>query len=101
MRKNTMRNVLGFGVLAGALIVLSGQPAGARFYDPSLAATPGQAQDVACRTVRSRITTSSGRVIYRTRRVCDRFGRGDCRTIRERTVRPNGSVVYRTVRRCR
>jgi hypothetical protein len=77
----------------------------ARFYDPAMQA-PSLVEDVACRTVRERVVRPNGRVIYRTKRTCDRDWRrpwasGKCRTVRERIVRPNGSVVYRTKRRCR
>lgn len=115
-----MLKFTGLAALAAVLMVAAGQPASARFFDPALQAAPSAAEAVACRTVRERIVRPDGRVIHRSKRICDRSDRRDrgarlgiggvevrigrdrdCRTIRERVVRPNGSVVYRSVRRCR
>jgi hypothetical protein len=87
---------------AAGLLVVAPEAAQARMMAPHLDA-PSLADTVACRTVRERVERPSGRVIYRTKRVCTpgfTTGGPDCRVRRERIVRPNGSVVFRSIRRC-
>ena len=102
-----MRLPIVAAVLAAALFAVAPNASAARFHDPALkASAPLLVEDVACRTVRSRILRPNGRVIYSTRRICTPGWRGGgfdrrCRVVRERIHRPNGSVVVRTVRRCR
>jgi len=95
---------LGAAIMTAVVFVgvSSGTSSAARFHDPSLQA-PSLVEDVACRTVRSRVVRPGGAVVYRTKRVCEpgwTSGSGrNCRTVRERVERPGGTV-FRTVRRC-
>ncbi len=100
--------------LAG-LTFLPSQNAQARFLDPALKALPSLTEDVACRTVRTKIVRPGGRVTYTTKRTCGApvvlrrapvtvqsavvVGTG-CRTVRERIVGPGGHVTYKTIKRC-
>lgn len=92
-------------LLAGA-IALPGA-ASALTANPAVQA-PSVAESVACRIVRERVVTPSGRIIYRSSRVCTPtvyvppvvVRRPACTTIKERTVTPSGRVIVRTVRRC-
>ena len=86
------------GATAIAAVALMTPPAHARF-DKTIA-VPNQVEAVACRVVRTRVVRPSGRVVFRTRRVCRPAMGPRCRVVKHRTVRPNGSVVVRTVRRC-
>lgn len=108
---NVTKTVLTAALLFGGAMVLP-QAASAMTVDPAVKA-PSTVETVACRTVRERVVTPSGRVIYRSSRVC-RPGvyvppvvrpivrpRPVCSTVRERTVTPGGRVIVRTVRRCR
>jgi hypothetical protein len=103
MPAKLMGTALGAAAIA-AVALVTAQPAQARFYDPSIAAAPPAAEQIACRTVRETVRRPNGRITYRTRRVCGTtYGYGgyhSCRYVRERVVRPYGSVVYRSVRRC-
>jgi hypothetical protein len=93
-----MRSIL-FGAAAFAgLVLLSPDPAAARFPVSPITA-PSLIEDVACRVRRVRTVRPGGRVVTRMVRTCTPDRR--CRNVRTRTVRPNGSVVIRTVRRCR
>jgi hypothetical protein len=101
-----MRLTIAVSAVAAAAALCAAMPgaSAARFYDPAVqAGTPSLVEDVACRTVRSRIVRPGGRVVYSTKRVCSPGmggGGGGCRVVRERIQRPNGSVVYRSTRRC-
>jgi hypothetical protein len=84
------------------LVAVAPDAVQARMMNPRLEAPP-LVETVACRVVRERVVRPSGRVIYRTKRVCTpsvTVGGPGCVVRRERVVRPNGSVVFRTVRRC-
>ncbi len=106
---NVTKTVLTAALLLGGAMMLPHQ-ANAMTVNPAVKA-PSAVETVACRTVRQRVVTPSGRVIYRSSRVC-RPGVGPvvrpivrprpvCSTVRERTVMPGGRVVVRSVRRCR
>jgi hypothetical protein len=71
----TTAATLGLAVPASAQVYFGAGPGGVgvgigapRYYEPR-AYYYGDDDD--CRTVRQRVVTSSGRVIYRTRQVCD------------------------------
>lgn len=98
-----------------ALTLLPSQSAQARFLDPALKALPSLTEDVACRTVRTKIVRPGGRVTYTTKRTCAApvvvrtapvavrsavVVGTSCRTVRERIVRPGHRVIYKTVKRC-
>lgn len=91
----------------GAMIIPN--VASALPINPAIQA-PSVAEQVACRVVRERIVTPSGRVIFKSTRVCTPGvpvvvrpivrPRPVCTVVRDRTVTPSGRVIVRTVRRC-
>jgi hypothetical protein len=102
--KLSIRGFIISGLAAAALAAVLPGSASARFFDPSIPAAAPLAEEVACRTVRTR-TVRGGRVVYRTVRRCTpavvvRPGRR-CVSERVRVRTPGGSFVFRTVRRCR
>lgn len=105
---NFTKTALTAVLLAGSAMMMP-TVASAFPANPAIQA-PSMAEQVACRTVRERIVTPSGRVIFRSSRVCTPGiapivrpivrPRPVCTVVRERTVTPSGRVIVRSVRRC-
>lgn len=93
--------LIGLGLGSG---LATPQHAEAMVANPGVSA-PVVVDQVACRTVRTRVVRPNGRVVYRTTRRCGppHWARPHRRCVmeRQRIVRPNGAVVYKRIRRCR
>jgi hypothetical protein len=103
VKKLSIRAFVITGLAAAAMATALPNAANARFYDPSVPSAAPLAEQVACRTVRTR-TVHRGRTVYKTVRRCTpNYRRSVRRCVNERVrVRtPAGSFVFRTVRRCR
>lgn len=105
---NIIKTVSAAALLLGGALILP-QQASAMTANPAVK-TPSAVESVACRIVRERIVTPSGRIIYRSARVCTPGiapivrpivrPRPVCTVVKDRTVTPSGRVIVRTVRRC-
>jgi hypothetical protein len=102
MKQPNLRAFIISGLAAAAMAATLPNSASARFYDPSLPSVAPLAEQVACRTVRTR-TTYRGRTVYKSVRRCTPAVRTAQRCVSERIrVRtPAGAFTYKTVTRCR
>ena len=103
MKKFSIRALVMSGLTAAAMAAVLPSNANARFYDPTVSSAAPWAEQVACRTVRTR-TVYRGRTVWRTVRRCTPTYRRPvrrCVTERVRVRTPAGAFTYRTVRRCR
>ena len=96
------------GLAAATLLGVpsSGSANAARFRDLAVQSPP-KIESIACRTEQEPVILPGGRMVYRTKRICEPEGSNppepgnrQCRTVREELVQPDGTTTSRWVERC-